>query len=97
MGFIDRFLVGAEAYRIPAILVFNKIDFLQTESQQLKLSEWINKYESVGYVCVLQVSAEQELGLDALKNKMKDKLNILSGNSGVGKSTLINKLDKIWI
>lgn len=93
LGFIDRFLVGAEAYRIPAILVFNKIDLLQSESQQLKLSEWINKYESVGYVC-LQVSAEQELGLDALKNKMKDKLNILSGNSGVGKSTLINKLDK---
>lgn len=92
LGFIDRFLVGAEAYRIPAVLVFNKIDILESEEQKNKLQDLIRKYKSVGYEC-LQVSAEKSIGLDALKDKMRNLVSILSGNSGVGKSTLINKLD----
>ena len=92
LGFVDRFLVGAEAYGISTVLVFNKIDVLETEVQKEKLKDWISKYESVGYEC-LQVSAEHSIGLEALKDRMKDKVSIFSGNSGVGKSTLINKLD----
>jgi ribosome biogenesis GTPase len=92
LGFIDRFLVGAEAYRIPAVLVFNKVDILETELQKEKLKKWVKKYESIGYECI-QISAEQSIGLEPLKDKMMKQVSILSGNSGVGKSTLINKLD----
>ena len=92
LGFIDRFLIGAEAYRIPTVLVFNKIDILQSNEQRMKLDELVLKYESVGYNC-LKVSAEQSIGLQELKEKMVNKISIFSGNSGVGKSTLINKLD----
>lgn len=92
LGFIDRFLVGAEAYRIPAVLLFNKIDLLESEEQKQKLNTWVEKYESIGYNC-LKLSAEQGFGLKPIKVLMKNKVSILSGNSGVGKSTLINKLD----
>jgi len=88
--FIDRFLASAEAYRVPVILVFNKTDMLDEEElhyQQLMMS----LYENVGYEC-LQISAETGQGLDVLRTKLNTKITLLSGNSGVGKSTLINKL-----
>ena len=88
--FIDRFLASAEAYRVPVILVFNKTDILDEEErhyQQLVMS----LYENVGYEC-LQISAETGQGLDILRTKLNAKITLLSGNSGVGKSTLINKL-----
>ena len=88
--FIDRFLASAEAYRVPVILVFNKTDILDEEErhyQQLVMS----LYENVGYEC-LQISAETGQGLDILRTKLNAKITLLSGHSGVGKSTLINQL-----
>jgi ribosome biogenesis GTPase len=88
--FIDRFLASAEAYRVPVILVFNKTDLLdadETRYQQML----VTLYETIGYQC-LQVSAETGESVDALKALLPDKITLLSGNSGVGKSTLINCL-----
>ena len=88
--FIDRFLASAEAYRVPVILVFNKTDLLnpdETRYQQMM----VTLYETVGYQC-LQVSAETGEGIDLLKTLLPGKITLLSGNSGVGKSTLINRL-----
>ena len=88
--FIDRFLASAEAYRIPVILVFNKTDLLDADEvryQQMMAS----LYETVGYQC-LQISAETGEGIDLLKQLLPDKITLLSGNSGVGTSTLINRL-----
>ena len=88
--FIDRFLASAEAYRVPVILVFNKTDLLnpdETRYQQMM----VTLYETVGYQC-LQVSAETGDGIDQLKTLLPGKISLLSGNSGVGKSTLINRL-----
>ncbi len=88
--FIDRFLASAEAYRVPVILVFNKTDLLdadETRYQQML----VTLYETIGYLC-LQVSAETGESVDALKALLPDKITLLSGNSGVGKSTLINCL-----
>lgn len=92
LGFVDRFLVGAEAYRIPVVLVYNKIDLLETEEEKAELEKWQNIYDKAGYE-QLFVSAEKEIGLEALKEKMKRRLSIFGGHSGVGKSTLINRLD----
>jgi len=92
LGFVDRFLVGAEAYRIPAILIYNKMDLIDEKSQE-ELIRWKETYTSVGYK-QLEISATQEDGIDALKELMKNKVSIFSGHSGVGKSTLINVLDK---
>ncbi len=92
MGFVDRFLVGAEAYRIPVVLVYNKIDLLDAEKDQKELSRWKEVYDLAGYN-QLEISAEKKIGLDVLKDRMKDKTSIVSGHSGVGKSTLINQLD----
>tara|TARA_B100001063_G_scaffold247385_2_gene294065 strand:- start:40359 stop:41294 length:936 start_codon:yes stop_codon:yes gene_type:complete len=92
LGFVDRFLVGAEAYRIPVVLVYNKIDLLETEDEKAELKKWEAIYEKAGYE-QLFVSAEKEIGLEALKEKMKGRLSIFGGHSGVGKSTLINRLD----
>ncbi len=86
--FIDRFLVTAEAYDIPVVLVFNKID-CYTEEDNNKLSEWITLYQGIGYRC-LKVSAKQGINIDDFKRLLKDKVTLLSGHSGVGKSTLIN-------
>lgn len=88
--FIDRFLATAEAYRVPVKLVFNKIDRYNTQDKEY-LEALINLYTSIGYPCST-LCARSEEGLDALKAELKDKITLLSGHSGVGKSTIINKL-----
>lgn len=88
--FIDRFLASAEAYRIPVILVFNKTDRLTPEERHYQ-QMMTELYETVGYECV-QVSAITGEGIEALEAMLRDKTTVLSGNSGVGKSTLINRL-----
>lgn len=86
--FIDRFLASAEAYRVPMVLVFNKTDLL-TEEEIHYQQMMMNLYETVGYQC-LQVSAKSGAGIEHLKTLLKGKVTLLSGNSGVGKSTMIN-------
>lgn len=88
--FIDRFLISAEAYRIPCRLIFNKID-LYSEAQLREMEDWIAIYEKIGYTC-LKISAKTGEGLKELKTIMKDKSNVFSGHSGVGKSTIINSI-----
>ena len=88
--FIDRFLASAEAYRVPVVLVFNKSDLLDAELQHYQ-QMMVQLYEGIGYEC-LQVSAATGLGLDRLRPLLDGKITLLSGNSGVGKSTLINQL-----
>lgn len=89
--FIDRFLASAEAYRIPVLIVFNKID-RYNEPQHEKLDELITVYSKIGYQC-LKTSAKNKTGLNELKAALKDKINVINGHSGVGKSTLINTLE----
>ena len=88
--FIDRFLATAEAYSVPVKLVFNKIDRYNGEDKEY-LDALINLYTTIGYPCST-LCAKTEEGLDALKAELKDKITLLSGHSGVGKSTIINKL-----
>lgn len=86
--FIDRFLASAEAYRIPVILVFNKIDRYD-QDQLAKMEELILVYDAIGYQCI-KVSALHKSGIEELKSKMTDRISVFNGHSGVGKSTLIN-------
>ena len=88
--FIDRFLASAEAYSVPVILVFNKHDLLSEEELHYE-TMMCTLYETVGYKCV-EISAETGEGVEQLFPILKDKITLLSGNSGVGKSTLINRL-----
>ncbi|SEF82882.1 ribosome biogenesis GTPase [Xylanibacter ruminicola] len=88
--FIDRFLASAEAYRVPVVLIFNKRDILDDDEQRY-LDMMINLYQTVGYEC-RAVSAATGEGVDALRPMLEGKITLLSGNSGVGKSTLINRL-----
>ena len=92
-GFIDRFLVTAEAYGIPTTLVFNKCDLVASGEKDAGLLDYmVNLYETAGYD-VLQVSAQTGLGLSVLKAAIAESgVNMLSGHSGVGKTTLINQL-----
>ncbi len=90
-GFIDRFLVTAEAYSIPSILVFNKIDIYSKE-QIDELDMLTNIYSSAGYENI-HVSAKTGLNLHTLKSILKGKRSLFSGNSGVGKSALVNAMD----
>ena len=88
--FIDRFIASAEAYRVPVVLLFNKIDLLDAdELHYLDLMQ--NLYETIGYT-TLRVSATEGTGLSRLQEILQDKISLFSGNSGVGKSTLINAL-----
>lgn len=89
-GFIDRFLVTCNAYEIPVVLVFNKIDDLEADDI-VYMEELISVYENIGYK-VMRVSALQKTGLEALQSKLKDKVSLVAGHSGVGKSTLVNAL-----
>lgn len=90
LGFIDRFLVTAEAYAIPAKLIFNKLDLFSAEGLEI-LSQYQSIYEQAGYPCY-SVSALKTTNLDQLRELLKDKVTLVSGHSGVGKSTLINAL-----
>jgi ribosome biogenesis GTPase / thiamine phosphate phosphatase len=90
-AFIDRYLVTAEAYSVPTVIVFNKID-LYDDNLNDKLNYYISVYEKIGYQC-LKVSAETEDNLSKLKKALTGKVSLISGNSGVGKSTLINKIE----
>ena len=88
--FIDRFLASAEAYRVPVILVFNKTDLLDEDEQHYQ-QMMVALYESIGYEC-RQISAATGSGVEQLRPLLQGKITLLSGNSGVGKSTLINCL-----
>lgn len=88
--FIDRFLASAEAYSVPVVLVFNKTDRLDAEEKHIQ-ELMMTLYETVGYHCVA-ISAQTGDGVDALWPLLDGKITLLSGNSGVGKSTLINRL-----
>ena len=91
LGFIDRFLVSAEAFRIPAVVVFNKIDLLDEEAYAYQ-SELKEIYEEIGYPC-LETSASQNIGIEAFSQMLEGKTTLISGHSGVGKSSLVNKLN----
>ena len=88
--FIDRYLASAEAYRVPVLIVFNKIDLYGAQEKE-ELAELISVYSKIGYKC-LTVSAKESIGLDELKDSLKNKINVINGHSGVGKSTLINSI-----
>ena len=88
--FIDRFLAGAEAYRVPVVLVFNKTDLLDDDERRYQ-QQMIGLYETIGYPCI-EISAETVMGIDQLQTLLKQKVTLVSGNSGVGKSTLINAI-----
>ncbi len=89
--FVDRFLATAEAYRVKATIIINKTDLLDTEEDRELLDAFTYLYSSIGYE-VLQLSAINNNGIDALREQLRGKITLFSGNSGVGKSTLINKL-----
>ena len=88
--FIDRFLASAEAYSVPVVLVFNKLDLLNEDDRHIQ-DMLITLYENIGYTCVA-VSAQTGEGIERLHELLHGKITLLSGNSGVGKSTLINRL-----
>ncbi len=88
--FIDRFLAGAEAYRVPVVLVFNKTDLLNDDERHYQ-QQMVELYETIGYPCI-EISAETGMGIDQLQTLLKQKVTLVSGNSGVGKSTLINAI-----
>ncbi len=90
-GFIDRFLVTAEAYHIPAVLVFNKFD-LYDEDTKVQLDEYIKVYSAAGYFCLV-TSAKKSFHIEDFKEMLRDKVSLLAGHSGVGKSALINNID----
>ena len=89
--FIDRFLATAEAYQVPAVLAFNKIDLLDTDEWRGQLDALKLLYESIGYP-VVTMSAATGQGADDLRAQLTGKTSLLSGNSGVGKSSIINLL-----
>ena len=86
--FIDRYLASAEAYRIPVLLNFNKTD-LYTEEEFKTMQQLTALYSGIGYSC-MATSANNGEGIGQLKEKLQDKINVINGHSGVGKSTLIN-------
>lgn len=89
-GFIDRFLIAAEAYHIPAVIVFNKSDLYKEKELDL-FGQWKEMYETVGYR-ILLTSMHEKTGVEDVKDLLKDKVTLLSGHSGVGKSSFINEI-----
>ena len=89
-GFIDRFVVASEAYHIPAFIVINKAD-LHKKKEEQQFEEWKEMYEQAGYKLIL-MSVKQNLGVEEVKNELKDKITLISGHSGVGKSSFINAI-----
>ncbi|MCL4639881.1 MULTISPECIES: ribosome small subunit-dependent GTPase A [Olivibacter] len=90
LGFIDRFLVTAEAYDIPAGILFNKLDLFSEEGLEI-LADYRSIYEHLGYPC-FEISALKGINIDAIEASLTHKVTLISGHSGVGKSTLINRL-----
>ena len=90
LGFIDRFLIISEAYQVPAVIVYNKIDLFGKKELE-KIEHIKNLYEKIGYK-ILLTSLKNNQGIDELISLLKDKTTLLSGHSGVGKSTFINKI-----
>jgi len=90
-GFIDRFILTAEAYHIPTVIVFNKQDVL-LEKDAIKQAQIIDLYENIGYKTLL-TSAETGFGIEELKTLLTNKTSLFSGHSGVGKSTLSNAIE----
>ena len=91
LAFIDRFLVSAESFRVPVTILFNKVD-TYNEEENFYLNALIDLYESIGYSCH-KISAENALNISFLQDEIKDSQVMISGHSGVGKTTLINRLD----
>ncbi|MBN2167394.1 MAG: ribosome small subunit-dependent GTPase A [Marinilabiliaceae bacterium] len=89
--FIDRFLASAEAYRIPVVLVFNKIDRFDRR-HLIELDELKSIYENIGYKTLL-VSAKKQEDISDFRDLLKDKKSVIAGHSGVGKSTLVNRIE----
>lgn len=89
-GFIDRFLIASEAYHIPSVIVFNKADVYRKKELE-QYEEWRAMYEAIGYKVFL-ISMEKKEGVDEVKSLLQNKTTLLSGHSGVGKSTFINYL-----
>lgn len=87
-GFIDRFLVACEMYHVPAAIVFNKADLYRKKEEE-KYEEWKQMYESIGYKTFL-ISVEKKTGIEAIQEYLKNKITLLSGHSGVGKSSFVN-------
>jgi ribosome biogenesis GTPase len=90
-GFIDRFLVTAETYQIPVVMVFNKVDDLSDEEMDL-MAEYQDTYEAAGYRTVL-CSALKGVGVEEVRALLQGRVTLVSGHSGVGKSTLVNAID----
>lgn len=92
--FVDRFLATAEAYNVPAVLLFNKTDIYK-EKETAKLKELIELYSRIGYKCIA-ASAITEEGIEDVKKLLTNKITLVAGNSGVGKSSIINTIDKTF-
>jgi ribosome biogenesis GTPase len=92
-GFIDRFIATAEAYHIPAFLIFNKADLFEAGSNKAIMHEMIGIYEPLNYKCLI-TSVTQNQGIKELKNNLADKVTLIAGHSGVGKTSLLNVLDE---
>jgi ribosome biogenesis GTPase len=92
LEFVDRFLVTAEAYHISTILIINKIDLYDDITLE-RMNSVKAIYRNAGYRCY-ETSVTEKINIDIIKNLMKDKISVISGNSGVGKSALINAIDK---
>ena len=89
-GFIDRFLVACEMYHVPAVIIFNKYDLYKKKEQTI-FEEWKDIYENVGYK-VVAMSVKENIGVSEVKALLADKISLISGHSGVGKSSFINAI-----
>ncbi len=89
--FVDRVLVSAESFKVPSVILFNKIDLLDDEEQEL-LEYYMLVYKAAGYKCI-EVSAKNAINIDLVKAEMKDKTSVIIGHSGTGKSTLLNAIE----
>ncbi len=90
LGFLDRFLVSAESFRIPTIIVFNKVDLLSEEEKEY-LVDLATMYDEIGYPSIF-TSATANIGIQEFEDILKNKISLISGHSGVGKSTLVNQI-----
>jgi ribosome biogenesis GTPase len=93
-GFIDRWLVTCEAYHVPAVLLFNKSDLYRAKEEE-KFGEWKAMYEAIGYR-LIRMSVHTGEGLEEAEGLLRGKISLLSGHSGVGKSSFLNALHPDW-